>query len=550
MFSADVRAVSRGSVVAMVVAAFLVRALALVAADDARLVLDERDYLLRAEALLDGQGFLGSLQTWVRHEGNPIDLPQYPGAWQPPGQTLFLASALAVLGRNATAARFAQVVMGTLGVWLVWLLGRAWLDDRHAIVSAWICALYPNLVAFSHYLWSETLFITLFLAALVLLTRRRAAPTATEAVVGGALLGLAALTRASALYFLPVLLLWMVWAWPSQRRRALGRAALAASAALLVILPWAVRNTMLHGGFVVIDTNAPYNLWRGNGPDAFAGRGTDAVDAYSWPFDGIPIAPVGNRNTRRLVDEARRDLGDPSPSDLEIARYARASALESIREAPGRFFGRIPTRLEDLWNPTSFLLRHFQLGAYGPVPGSVVTLVSSAAVVGYLALLVFAAAGWWRMRRRPEAWLILGWVLFLSAVSAVSFGLTRFRLPFVPLAAIAAAPALLALLDRVRPRRAGALAAAALVLPALLACSPDRPAAEFVAGRNILWVVWDTVRSDHLGMYGYERPTTPKLDAWAAGTRVFDDVVSPAGYTLYHLKADPGLNSACIPLSS
>ena len=72
---------------AVVAAAFVVRALALLAADDARLVLDEQHYRLRAEALLDGQGFVGSYQSWVRHEGRPIDLPQYPGAWQPPGQT-------------------------------------------------------------------------------------------------------------------------------------------------------------------------------------------------------------------------------------------------------------------------------------------------------------------------------------------------------------------------------------------------------------------------------------------------------------------------------
>lgn len=49
---------------------------------------------------------------------------------------------------------------------------------------------------------------------------------------------------------------------------------------------------------------------------------------------------------------------------------------------------------------------------------------------------------------------------------------------------------------------------------------------------NILWVVWDTVRADHLSLYGYARATTPRLDAWAAEARVFEDVRSVAGYTL------------------
>jgi arylsulfatase A-like enzyme len=53
---------------------------------------------------------------------------------------------------------------------------------------------------------------------------------------------------------------------------------------------------------------------------------------------------------------------------------------------------------------------------------------------------------------------------------------------------------------------------------------PERP--------NVLWIVWDTVRADRLSLYGHERPTTPELDRWAEGARVFDDCLSTAGYTL------------------
>lgn len=49
---------------------------------------------------------------------------------------------------------------------------------------------------------------------------------------------------------------------------------------------------------------------------------------------------------------------------------------------------------------------------------------------------------------------------------------------------------------------------------------------------NILWIIWDTVRSDHLGIYGYEKPTTPFLDGWAQGGLVFDNCVSIANCTV------------------
>ncbi|MFB6108601.1 MAG: sulfatase [Haloplanus sp.] len=49
---------------------------------------------------------------------------------------------------------------------------------------------------------------------------------------------------------------------------------------------------------------------------------------------------------------------------------------------------------------------------------------------------------------------------------------------------------------------------------------------------NVLFVVMDTVRKDHLTPYGYDRPTTPGLDEFAADATVFDNAVAPAPWTL------------------
>ncbi len=70
-----------------------------------------------------------------------------------------------------------------------------------------------------------------------------------------------------------------------------------------------------------------------------------------------------------------------------------------------------------------------------------------------------------------------------------------------------------------------------LALGAAGACGDGRPPAP-PGAPNFLWVVWDTVRADRLSLYGHERPTTPRLDAWAADGRVYDDALSTAGYTL------------------
>ena len=49
---------------------------------------------------------------------------------------------------------------------------------------------------------------------------------------------------------------------------------------------------------------------------------------------------------------------------------------------------------------------------------------------------------------------------------------------------------------------------------------------------NILVVVVDDLRADHLGCYGYPRPTSPFLDALAAQSLLFEDASSQATWTL------------------
>lgn len=65
------------------------------------------------------------------------------------------------------------------------------------------------------------------------------------------------------------------------------------------------------------------------------------------------------------------------------------------------------------------------------------------------------------------------------------------------------------------------LSLAILLPPALAAAAP----------RNILLIGIDTLRADHMSTYGYERATTPNIDAFAATALTFDHASSPSGWT-------------------
>ena len=79
-----------------------------------------------------------------------------------------------------------------------------------------------------------------------------------------------------------------------------------------------------------------------------------------------------------------------------------------------------------------------------------------------------------------------------------------------------------------------AAAVALVVVGASLAVGTSQaPQPTAAPGRpNVLWIVMDTVRADHLSTYGYTRPTTPNIDALAADSTLFENAIAQSSWTI------------------
>ena len=78
----------------------------------------------------------------------------------------------------------------------------------------------------------------------------------------------------------------------------------------------------------------------------------------------------------------------------------------------------------------------------------------------------------------------------------------------------------------------------AFLCAALASCAPDAPAprpAATARSPNVLIVLLDTLRPDHLGCYGSLRPTSPRLDALAQRSALFEHAQSAAPLTVASL---------------
>jgi len=63
-------------------------------------------------------------------------------------------------------------------------------------------------------------------------------------------------------------------------------------------------------------------------------------------------------------------------------------------------------------------------------------------------------------------------------------------------------------------------------------CSGPEPAAPSLGRPNVVLYLVDTLRADHLGAYGYGRPTSPRMDAFAEGGVLFEQAYAMDTRTL------------------
>jgi 4-amino-4-deoxy-L-arabinose transferase-like glycosyltransferase len=357
--------------------------------------LDDQFYFDTLPDLIgDGRGFLRPFE--YVNAGASL-----PTAEHPPLHSLLLG-ALAKIGlSDQDLQRLTGTAFGAASIVVVALIARRLAGDRAGLLAAGLAALAPSLIATDGALMSESLFVLLvglsLLATLWLLDD----PGPRRALVVGASIALAALTRAEALLLVPLLLV------PLLRRPAGLRCAAAALLACLVVLaPWTVRNWITFDGPVVVATNSGSAIGGANCPEVYRG---DKLGGWS------PAC-------------VRRGPGNEAQS----FGAARTRGVDYAQSHPGRLPLVLGARLARVWG----LMGTFQ------IPEGRSPRVQKAGVVVFFALAALAVAGSVRLRdQRTRLWVVLAPVLMASIAALLTYGNTRFRAPAelsaVALAAVA-----------------------------------------------------------------------------------------------------------------
>lgn len=363
-------------------------------------------------------GLTGDEQDYVDLARHWAKSGEFTNLGRAPGYVWFLGPIFRWTDGSLRAAQYAQIALSGICIAFVYALGRRAFERRVALLAAIAFAIDPTLIAYSHYLFNEVLYIALLLAAFWALLSKRIGGH----VVAGLLLGIAALVKGITLPHVTAVLSWMWW---SVRKtpggwRAKGRPmSLFGIAMLLSLFPYTWSVYQRTGRFVLVDVSAARTLWHANRLAYEPG--------YDW------------RITAQRARDAERRYGTRQPS-LQRETPESASAMMSqeigfIRDNSALVLGRVPEKWAALFNPTNFLQRRI---ARGQVEGlsresAMGRAVGVASAIIYAITMVLAVFGLWHARPSSLRGLTLASLAVYLAVFALMVSLSRYRLPLMPL---------------------------------------------------------------------------------------------------------------------
>jgi 4-amino-4-deoxy-L-arabinose transferase-like glycosyltransferase len=254
--------------------------------------------------------------------------------------------------------------------------------------------------------------------------------TRTRALAFGAVVGISVLVRPFSALLLPALLA-VALISRLDRRRALRFVGWATLAAAVLIAPWTIRNAVQMHAFIPVTTNIGGLLCIDNSPGA-----TGTLRAT------LPYC------TRGI------EVDDPSRREVVTNRVDTERALRWIRAHPIGELRLLPLRLYYSYAGDSDGLRQAQIQnpADPPVATRDAGILATVASAYFFVASAFALVGsaWFLRRTAPRRLYVAIAAFALLATPLYTYGLARFHVPALPLAAVLAAPSLVALVRAAR----------------------------------------------------------------------------------------------------
>ncbi len=339
-----------------------------------------------------------------------------------------LTTLYGLFGVSLWAARIFGLIVGLASVFMTIRIGTDLFDRRAGLLAGLIHALYPVCLYFELELLLDPLFALLLQLALYFALRWSDKHHTKQILLSGLFLGLAAITRPTALIYLP-LGIFMIILMRDRARSMIRPMAAFAAAALLVITPITIRNISVAFDPVLISSQGGINLYIGN---------NDVADGIS----AVMPEPLGfNWRIQQITHIAESDQ-DRQLKPGEVSSYWTSHALSWMSDNPGTFVGLYFKKLyynlsdREISNNRNLDIFFSKLSLlnYNPLSfGLIIALSAAGLILG------------WRKNRKVRILVLL--IVAYVVVASLFFFNSRFRFPLLPFYFVLAAGGLTLLIS-------------------------------------------------------------------------------------------------------
>ncbi len=187
----------------------------------------------------------------------------------------FLAIIFKFLGSGFTAARVVQMFLGAFNCILVYCLGKKVFSRNVGIISACICSVYGVFIYFDAQLLNVGLSLFFNIGLLLALLYTIDKPKMSKWLGCGVIFSLALQISANAILFFPLMLIWI---YIYNKKHSIGSKifkygrfltlVITTIGVVLILTPFALRNVMQGGDFVLLSSTGGINLYIGNNAHA------------------------------------------------------------------------------------------------------------------------------------------------------------------------------------------------------------------------------------------------------------------------------------------
>jgi hypothetical protein len=357
------------------------------------------EYLNVGRSLLEGKGF-----------ADPFTAGTGPTAWMPPVFPSILAGVLWLTAGNPTGLMATMIFLQVLALVATGLLvlSLSWRSGS-GIGMAVSAAIFVVVVISDFFLWfqfTHDMWLVLLALDLLIAVYCWYRPLRQGTIAWGFVGGVCALIN-------PVVGgAWAVLSVVDARReRAWSRLALAAAIAVLVVLPWTVRNFVVFGRFIPVKSNLAFELYQSQclTDDGLLMRDTFYLHPYTtWNQERIEYTKLGESAYLDRKQVQFRDAVTAHPLEL-LRRIGNRFVAATLRYSPF-------DEMEEREIPEWVFLRRLVY----PLP--------------FVSLLLLAGTSFWKPLGRIQWGVIAVYLAYLTPYIAISY-YDRYA---VPLAAVKA----------------------------------------------------------------------------------------------------------------